>query len=178
MESIRLVPAAVGIVFDRESTDSEKYEREYAVLSESDDDALGQWLRASARGDSGDSDPVVLNLIVELYRKIDRLEQLLTHTVPEREPLGYTGRIESIGFEYIKLSEPMLTQGERYYGRIELPIHPKRECAFYFEAVDGSIAKIVRITTRDENEWGACEIRAGHDPSSQGARMNYGIEIA
>lgn len=156
METIRLVPAVLEIFFDLESTEPEKYEREYATLSESDDDAIGQWLRVSkARGDVGDSDPVILHLMVELYRKIDRLEHLLMQNAPHREPLAFTGEIESIGFEYFKLSEPVLIQGERYYGRVELPVHPKRETALYFEAVDPYIAKIVRIHPRDEDEWGS-----------------------
>lgn len=156
METIRLVPAILEIFFDLESAEPEKYEREYAMLSESDDDAIGQWLRVSkARGDVGDSDPVVLHLMVELYRKIDRLEHLLMQNAPHREPLAFAGGIESIGFEYFKLSEPILIQGERYYGRVELPVHPKRETAFYFEALDPYIARIVRIHPRDEDEWGS-----------------------
>lgn len=154
MESVRLVPAAIEIAYERESTDRENYAREYTALGEGDDDALGQWLRTAARGEASSSDPVILNLIVELYRKIDHLEQLLTQKVPFREPLGCSGKIESIGFEHFKLAEPGLTPGERYYGRLELPVHPKREISFYFEAADESIAKIVRMFPRDENEWG------------------------
>lgn len=155
MENIRLVPAVVEISFDLESAEKEKYEREYLTVGENDDDAIGQWLRVSkARGDVGDTDPVVLHLMMELYRKIDRLEHLLMNNAPHREPLAYKGEIESIGFDYFKLSEPLLRTGERYYGRIELPVHPKRETPLYFEAVDSYIAKIVRIHPRDEDEWG------------------------
>lgn len=154
METIRLIEAVLEIAFDRESTDPKSYEHEYAALSESDDDAIGQWLRtAKARGEVGDTDPVVLHLMMELYRKIDRLENLLLHNAPEREFLAYKSSIESIGIENFKLSKPLLSEGERYYARIELPVHPKRETALYFEAVDASLAKIVRIHPRDEDEW-------------------------
>lgn len=155
METIRFIDTVLEIAFDRESTEREKYEREYATLNESDDDAIGQWLRtAKARGDVGDTDPVVLHLMIELYRKIDRLEHILLQNAPNREPLAYKSPIVSIGVEHFKLSEPLLTPGERYYGRIELPVHPKRETALYFETVDPYIAKIVRIHPRDEDEWG------------------------
>ncbi|MFA5215002.1 hypothetical protein [Sulfuricurvum sp.] len=154
METIRLIEAVLEIAFDRESTDQKSYEHEYATLSESDDDAIGQWLRtAKARGEVGDTDPVVLHLMMELYRKIDRLENLLLENAPKRESLGYKSSIESIGIEHFKLNEPILSEGERYYGRIELPVHPKRETALYFEAVDSCLAKIVRIHPRDEDEW-------------------------
>jgi len=154
METIRLVPAVFDISFDRESTGNEKYEREYITL-ESDDDAMTHWFRnANSRGETGDTDPVVLNFMLELYRKLDRIEQLLTQNTPHREPLGYKGKIESIGFDHFKLNEPMLSSGEKYYGRLELPTYPKREIALYFEAVDTDVAKIARIHSRDEDEWG------------------------
>jgi hypothetical protein len=153
METIRLVEAALELEFDFERSNSEKYEREFTALSESDD-AIGQWLRvAKARGEVGDTDPVVLHLMVELYRKIDRLEHLLLQNIPHREPLAFKGAIESIGVEHFRLTEPMLTLGERYYGRIDLPVHPKRETAIYFETVDPFIAKIVRILPHDEDAW-------------------------
>lgn len=154
MESIRLVPAILEISFDRITEQNGNYEREYESLSENDEDVLGQLLRTTnIRGGISESDPLVLHVLAELYRKMERLEQLLTNTAPHREPLAYKGDIEGIGFEYFKLSAPMLVAKERYYGRLELPVHPRRETPLFFEAVDERIAKIVRIHPRDENAW-------------------------
>lgn len=155
MENVRLIDAALEIVFDLENVGKERYEREFIALSHREDDAIGQWLRqAKGRGETGDTDPVLLHMMVELYRKMDRLEQLITNNAPHRESLTYKGMIESIGFEHFKLCEAILTPGERYYGRVELPVHPKRDIALYFEAADPMIAKIVRIHPRDDDEWG------------------------
>lgn len=154
MENIRLVPADLEIAFDLKISDEQAYASEYTRLSENDDDAIGQWLRVSkARGDVRETDPVVLHLMVELYRKMERLENILMNNLPEYVPMKFHGRIESVGFEHFKLSEPMMIEGEQYYGRFELPVHPKRVSAFYFEALDSSTAKIVRRYMRDEDSW-------------------------
>lgn len=154
-ETIRLIDAALKIVFEADNKGSEKHEREFIALSQSEDDAIGQWLRqVKGRGDTGDTDPVLLHLMVELYRKMDRLEQLVTHNAPHREVLDVEGSIESIGFEHFKLSEPILTPSEYYYGRVELPVHPNREIALYFEALDPYVGKITRMHPRDDDAWG------------------------
>ncbi|MCK9371728.1 MAG: hypothetical protein M0P91_00905 [Sulfuricurvum sp.] len=154
MESIRLVPAIFEISFDRITERGGNFEREYELLSEYDEDVLGQLLRmANVRGGISESDPIVLHLLAELYRKMDRLEHLLTNTAPHREPLAYKGDVEGIGFEYFKLSAPMLIAKEHYYCRLELPVHPTRETPLFFEAVDETIGKILRIHPRDENAW-------------------------
>lgn len=156
MSNILLVQAPINITYSEVETHFEDYEREFNQMSESDDDPIGQWLKTSkARGDTSESDPIVLSLLVELHRKIDRLEQVLTNSIVERNFLTHNALIESIGFEHFKLKDHELEVGKNYYGRIEMPIHPKREIALFFEAVEGTLAKITRINERDEREWGA-----------------------
>ncbi len=156
MSDVRLIEAPLEMVFESVSADPQEYEREYVHLGESEDDALGQWLRnARAKGETGDSDPVVIHLLVELYRKMDRLENLLTHTTPKRVSLSRAGAIGRIGFEHFEFVGALLNPGEYYYGRVELPVYPKRETALFFEALSPVLAKISRIHPRDENEWGA-----------------------
>lgn len=156
MKNILLVHAPINITYSDIAVNRETYEREFDQMSESDDDPIGQWLKTSkARGDTGESDPLVLNLLVELHRKVDRLEQILTNSVPKRVSLSDHALIESIGFEHFKLKEHLLEEGKTYYGRVEMPIHPKREIAVFFEAVESTLAKIIRINERDEREWAA-----------------------
>jgi len=154
--SVRLVKAPIGIVFSPLSLDSEAYLREFDKLGESDNDPINQWLKlARGKGDTSDTDPVLLNLIVELHRKIDSLEKFLKNEEPDRVSLTNETEIESIGFEHFKMREDVLEEGEEYYGRVLMPIHPKREIAVFFTAIDGSLAKITKIHERDEREWGA-----------------------
>lgn len=154
MSDVRLINASIRLAYDEASKDAEKYEGEFSQMCENDDDPIGQWLRlAKARGETSESDPVMLTMMVELYRKMDKIEQILTMSTPTRLPLSNEGMIESIGYEHFKLKEEGLESGKLYYGRIEVPIHPKRDIAVFFEAMDPSLAKITRIHERDEKEW-------------------------
>ncbi len=150
----RLVTAPISIVFD--IADESLHEREYHSLSEADDDAIGQWLKlAKARGETSESDPITLKLLVELHRKVDSLERLIKNEKPSRVGLSYAEQIESIGFGFFKLEASVLETSQRYYGRITMPTYPQREIGIFFIAVDSALAKIERIHDRDEKEWSA-----------------------
>lgn len=152
----RLVQAPISLYFSEASSDKESFEREYHQLSESDDNPINQWLKlAKARGETSDTDPVLLNLVVELHNKIDALEMFLKNEEPKRVSLTVEAHIESIGFEHFKLTEELFDAGVEYYGRIEMPVHPKRDVGVFFVAENKTVAKIVRIHDRDEKEWGA-----------------------
>jgi len=153
---IRLVPAPISLVYSNANVDIEAYKREYQQLSESDEDAISQWLKlAKAKGDTSETDPILLNLVVELHRKIDSLERFLKDEEPVRISLSSQVDIESIGFGYFKIQENTLEVGEKYYARVSMPVHPKRDIAIFFEAVEASLAKITRIHEGDEKEWNA-----------------------
>jgi hypothetical protein len=156
MKDVHLVEAVLEVEFDTAEANAVEFEREYEVFGDGDDDAIGQWLRvAKAKGETSESDPVVLHLIVELYRKLDRLEQIVTNTAPRHFPLNHKGMARRIGFEHFELSEPLLDEGTRYYGRIVLPIQNRKIVPIYFEALSKTLAKIVRIHSPDEKEWDA-----------------------
>ncbi len=152
----RLVQAPISIVFSQADINKEVFEREYHQLSESDDNAINQWLKlAKAKGDTADTDPVLLNLVVELHNKLDALEMFLKNEEPVRISLTVEAHIDSIGFEYFNLSDELLDIDAEYYGRIEMPVHPKRDVGVFFVAQSKTLAKITRIHDRDEKEWGS-----------------------
>ncbi len=152
----RLIQAPISLIFSQADVNNELFEREYHQLSESEDNAINQWLKlAKARGDTSESDPVLLNLVVELHNKIDALEMFLRNEEPVRVSLTASAKIDSIGFEHFNLSDSLLEEGTLYYGRIEMPVHPKRDVGVFFKAENATLAKITRIHDRDEQEWGA-----------------------
>jgi hypothetical protein len=156
MNEPRLVPAPISIDFSEVDLNKEAFEREFQQLSESDDDPISQWLKlAKARGETAESDQVLLKLVVELHRKIDALEAFLKNETPKRLSLMQHAEIESIGFEHFKLKEPLLEEGKLYYGRIAMPVHPKRDIGVFFKALTSKLAEIVRMHERDEKEWAA-----------------------
>ena len=156
MSNPRLVPAPIEIVFSEVDLNKKAYEREYQQLSESDDDPISQWLKlAKARGETADSDPVLPNLMVELHRKIDALEMFLKNEMPKRISLTNEAHIKAIGFEHFALEEPILQAGKEYYGRIAMPVYPKRDIGVFFQALSPDLAQITRMHERDEKEWAA-----------------------
>ena len=150
----RLIKAPISLVFSEADVNKEVFEREYYQLSESDDNPINQWLKlAKARGETADTDPVLLNLVVELHNKIDALELFLRDEEPKRVSLLYQTDIESIGFEHFNLTNDMLEEGKEYYARIEMPVHPKRDVGLFFIAENRTLARISKIHDRDEKEW-------------------------
>ena len=156
MSTPRLVPAPISLAFSQASISKELFEREYQQLSESDDDPISQWLKlAKARGDTADSDPILLNLMVELHRKIDALEMFIKNETPKRVSLTSAAEIKAIGFEHFELKDGLLEEGEIYYGRVAMPVHPKRDIGVFFKALSSSLVNIIKIHDRDEKEWAA-----------------------
>ena len=156
MSEARLVPAPISIQFAEASLDTEAYEREFQQLSESDDDPISQWLKlAKARGETAESDPVLLNLMIELHRKIDALEMFLKNEEPKRISLTCEAEIGAIGFEHFELKDALLEAGTLYYGRLDMPVHPRRDIGVFFKALSTSLVKITKMHERDEKEWAA-----------------------
>lgn len=152
--SIRLVNAPISLLYSEVYVDKENFQREYHQLSESDDDPISHWLKlAKARGETSDTDPVLLNLMIELHRKIDALEMFIKNEEPDRVSLTSEAQIESIGFEHFNLELNLLEEGKEYYGRISMPVHPKRDVPVFFKAISKSLVEITKMHERDEKEW-------------------------
>ena len=156
MSMPRLVKAPISLVFSEADVDKEAYEREYQKLSESDEDPISQWLKlAKARGETRDSDPILLELVVELHRKIDALEMFIKNEIPKRLSLVIKSEIDAIGFEHFSLIDAILEPKKIYYGRIDMPVYPQHDVPVFFQAVDEQLVKIVKMHERDEKEWAA-----------------------
>lgn len=162
MDNIRLVPSTLDLAYEEVAESAEKFEREFNVISESEENSITQGIKhAKMRGESDETNILILNILSELYRKMDKIEHLLVHGNLKRLTLASEGLIESIGLEHFKLTSEVLEVGKHYYGRVEIPTFPKREIAFYFEGVEPTLAKIEKIHVRDKEAWGyfmtACE---------------------
>ena len=154
MQDIRFVPAPLKIDFSEIGEEDEKYKREFDKLVVGDEDSVGQWLKqAKARGETSESDQVVLNLIVELHRKIDDLTAFIKDEKTDFLKLEFRKDIEAIGFEHFKLLNGELKMDTRYYGRILMPVFPKREFPLFFKAVDADTAQIVLMHEPDTKDW-------------------------
>jgi len=132
------------------------YSREFEKLSQSEEDPVGQWLKlAKARGETSESDGVLMTLLVELHRKVDALSAYVRNEVPERIELASFGNIDAIGFEYIQLEKEDFTPGKRYYARVSMPVFPKRDIPLFLEAKSATLAQIQRMHESDRKDWDA-----------------------
>jgi hypothetical protein len=157
MNDIRFVPAVLTIHFETlNDENSEMFRREYTSLSEYEEDAIGQWLKiAKARGETKETDEVLLNLLVELHKKVDELTALVKNEEKKLLTLAHTTDILEIGFEYFRIEKPLFIPGKEYYARIEMPIFPKREMAVYLKGIDANIAEIILMHDKDMKDWNA-----------------------
>jgi hypothetical protein len=157
MESIRYVNAYFSIVFSKQNEkNNEKYKKEFDILGLSDEDAVGEWLKlAKARGETGESDQVLLKLLVELHRKIDSLSAYVKGEQVEHLALEHTADVSGIGYEYFRIEKESFEEGTQYYGRVQMPIFPKREMPLFFQAISSSEAKILLLHERDQKDWNA-----------------------
>ena len=157
MSDIRFVPAVLPVRFEAlNEENSERFRREYTALSEYEEDAIGQWLKiARARGETKETDEVLLKLLVELHKKVDELTALVKNEEKKLLPLAQQGEILAIGFEHIKIEEPLFVPASEYYARIEMPVFPKREMAVYLKGVDPYIAEIILMHEKDQKDWNA-----------------------
>jgi hypothetical protein len=154
MENIRFVLAPLKIDFSEVGEDDKEFRREFGKLVQSDEDSIGQWLKlAKARGETAESDQVLLNLIVELHRKIDELSAYVKDEKPTYLKLNHNEDIESIGFEHFKLIKGGMDKDKMYYGRILMPVFPKREFPLFFKALSEDIAEIVLMHEDDVKDW-------------------------
>jgi len=151
---MRLVPANLDIVFEEADNRESEFLREFDKLSGNEDDPLGAWIkRAKAKGDTKESDQVILTLLVELHRKFDELNAYIKNEKFIKLELAQSGVLEGINFENFRIKEAKFKNGARYYGRIFMPIFPKRDVAIFFEALDEKTARITRINESDESDY-------------------------
>ena len=151
---MRLVPANLDIVFEEAGERESEFLREFDKLSGNEDDPLGAWIkRAQANGDTKESDQVILTLLVELHRKFDELNADIKNEKFVKLELAQSSVLDGINFENFRIKEAKFNEGARYYGRIFMPIFPKRDVAIFFEALDEKTAKITRINESDESDY-------------------------
>ena len=151
---LRLIPAPISIEFSLDENIDENFKREFDSLSESDDDAIGQWLKiAKARGETRESDPVLLMLVTELHRKVDQVIKKIDNVEQELIALDNSEEINGINFDHFNFKRAVLEPFKRYYGRISMPTFPKRDVAVFFKAIDKNTAEFEILHQRDRKEW-------------------------
>ena len=109
---MRLVPANLDIVFEEAGDRESEFLREFDKLSGNEDDPLGAWIkRAKAKGDTKESDQVILTLLVELHRKFDELNAYIKNEKFIKLELAQSSVLDGINFENFRIKEAKLVPG-------------------------------------------------------------------
>lgn len=150
----RLIQTLLNIEYEEAHNNTEAFAEEFNKLTQSDEDPIGEWLRLT-RAKKGNLEPdnvVILELLVEIYRKIESLEARISGEKKDYVALANKDNISTIGHSCFALKESKLIENTLYYGRIELPTFPTRIVPVYF-VYHSRLAWIERIHGRDEAEW-------------------------
>ncbi|RAZ51904.1 hypothetical protein [Campylobacter hyointestinalis] len=148
MVDFRLIASQISVEFEED--DGDKFELEFSSSRAN----IEEWLSlAKARGEAENSDPLTLKLLVQLYKKVDELSNLIKNEKSPQIPLKYYEITSLIGFEGFEFKNECLKPGKIYFARVSLPLFIKRSILLYFEALDTKTAKIIKVSTSDEKEW-------------------------
>ncbi|MDR2151319.1 MAG: hypothetical protein LBO72_00710 [Helicobacteraceae bacterium] len=154
LEQLHWVSAPLVAEFSAESENSDEFKLEFDRFAESDDDPLGEWLKlARARGETKESDPVLLAMTIDLHRKIDELTRFIKGEEIRRVQLTLKSRLDGLNYTHFRVETPALKTGERYYARIAMPVFPIREIGLYFVAKSEKIAELSLLHERDQKAW-------------------------
>ncbi len=152
---MRFVDSVLDISLEKVTKSSmERFQKEYKVLSDFEEDAVGQWLKlAKSRGDTHESDEILVTLLVELHKKIDALTAIIKKDEKEFLELEHSLKICGVGFDHIKIEEDLLQEGQEYYARISMPIFPVRQMPLFVKAIAKNIAEILTMHQKDQKDW-------------------------
>lgn len=150
MVDFRLIYGRVEIAF--EPDDEYVYEVEFNQSRSN----IDEWLsHEKVRGEGENSDPLTLKLLVELYKKVDELSNIIKNQHTPPKPLKFNFTTSKIGYEGFEFDNECLEVGVTYYARVNLPLFIRREVLMYFKAVTPKCAKILKISRGNEREWNA-----------------------
>lgn len=128
-----------------------KYFQEYIALNQIEESGIEKWLKLS-KGRDYEGDEVMLELLVEVYKKLERLEQKLSIKENPYLPLELSLKTHSIGHGVICFEEE-LREGGLYYGRIDLPIFPSKIIPVFFKMLTPLVGKIIKIGTMHNQSY-------------------------
>lgn len=151
---MRVVEAPLYIEFAKIDGREEEFRIEFDKLSENNDDPIGSWLKnAKARGKIIDENEPIVQLLIELYRKIDALSMQLNNIKKEYLNLDYNAMLHSVGHNILNFRDEVLVPSVRYYARLDIAVFPARKMPMFFEAQNSKSARIYHLHSKDEADF-------------------------
>lgn len=147
----RIISAPLRIEFSKIQNNIEIFKKEFDLLSENNDDPISSWLKnARARGKIIDESEPVVQLLVELHRKIDTLAfQINKEDSKKYLNLDFSLSLNSIGHKLLIFPNDVLESNMHYYSRLDIAVFPLRKMPIFFNAINNNTAKITLMHDRD-----------------------------
>lgn len=151
----RIVPCELEVSYSMlKHSDEELLKREFITLSQNRYGSITQWLNKNkSKNRTEETDEVLLELLIELYKKLEHIEQLLQNKAANLLTLESSVVANFIGHSIICVPEPCFTKDEDYYIRIFLPIFPQRHIGIFAKAIDEKILSFTQISHNDTSDF-------------------------
>lgn len=146
----RIVPCEIEVAFAKAEENLEAYRKEFIALSQHRYGSITQWLNKNkSKNRLEDTDEVLLELLVELYQKVENIEQILLNKSFAYVSLSGEGIANFVGHSVLCMPENVFEKGQEYYLRIFLNAFPKRYVGIFAKAIDERIVVFTQIYQGD-----------------------------
>ncbi|WP_243546348.1 hypothetical protein [Helicobacter cinaedi] len=146
----RIVPCEIEVAFAKAEENLEAYRKEFIALSQHRYGSITQWLNKNkSKNRLEDTDEVLLELLVELYQKVENIEQILLNKSFAYVSLSGEGIANFVGHSVLCMPENVFEKGQEYYLRIFLNAFPKRYVGIFAKAIDERIVVFTQIHQSD-----------------------------
>ncbi|STP09550.1 hypothetical protein [Helicobacter cinaedi] len=146
----RIVSCEIEVAFAKAKENLEAYRKEFVALSQHRYGSITQWLNKNkSKNRLEDTDEVLLELLVELYQKVENIEQFLLNKSFAYVPLSGEGIANFVGHSVLCMPENVFEKGQEYYLRIFLNAFPKRYVGIFAKAIDERIVVFTQIHQSD-----------------------------
>ena len=131
----RIVPCELEVAFSKiDESNKMACDREFVALSQYRYGSIMQWLNKNkSKNRTQDTDEVLLELLVELYQKVEN--------------------IDFVGHSVLCMPQDVFEEGAEYYMRIFLPVFPQRYIGIFGSAIHNRIIKFERMHYNDTGDF-------------------------
>lgn len=151
----RIAPCELEVSFEKlDSENKSKYEKEFTSLAQQRQSAINQWLmRAKSRNRLQETDEVLLEILVELYQKVESIEQMLQNKTRQYVELDSEGVANYVGHNVLCMSKDCFKERENYYMRVFLPVFPERYIGMFAQAIHPRVVRIENLHHNDMSDF-------------------------
>lgn len=146
----RIVECALKVEFSL-CEDAEKFLEEYSTLHLAHDD-LQKWFARLQSKDSAEN-AVLLEILMELYKKVNYLVQKINHEEERLLKLDSESRILALGHEVLWVEGAHFEAGREYYLRFVLPNFSDRIMPVFAKALSAEALLITRMHPSDVRDF-------------------------